>query len=64
MDFKQNIKLGNSPEQVSYDYLHPTSINYLSIFVKNIKESVFFDFISMELNKDSYFVIECFNLLI
>ena len=42
---------------------HPTSINYLSIFVKNIKESIFFDFTSMELNKDSYFVIECFNLL-
>jgi hypothetical protein len=63
MDFKQNIKLGNSPEQVAYDYFHPTSINYLSIFVKNIKESIFFDFTSMELNKDSYFVIECFNLL-
>ena len=47
MDLKQNIKLGNSPEQVAYDYFHPTSINYLSIFVKNIKESIFFDFTSM-----------------
>lgn len=63
MDFKQNIKLGNSPQQVSYDYFHPTSINYLSFFVKTIKESIFFDFTSMELNKDSYFVIECFKLM-
>ena len=53
--------MGDSQEQISYDYFHP--INDVSIFVKNIKKSDLFDFTSMKLNKDIYFIIECFNLL-
>lgn len=63
LDFKQNIKLGGSPEEVSRDFYHPTSINYLSFFVKSKDSGFFFDFTSMELSKDAYFVIECFRLL-
>ena len=63
LDFKQNIKLGGSPEELSRDYYHTTSINYLTIFVKTLNFGIFFDFTSMELTKDSYFVIECFKML-
>ena len=63
LDFKQNIKLGGSPEELSRDYYHTTSINYLTIFVKTLNFWIFFDFTSMELTKDSYFVIECCKML-
>ena len=63
LDFKQNIKLGGSPEEVNQDFYHTTSINYLSIFVKTKETGIFFDFSSKELAKDAYFVIECFELL-
>ena len=55
LDFKQNIKLGSSPEEKSRKFYQTTSINYLSIFVKT--NWIFFDFTSLELAKDAYFVI-------
>ena len=55
LDYKQNIKLGGSPEEVSRDFYHHTSINYLSIFIKTKgMDEIFFDFTSMELAKDAY----------
>ena len=63
MDFKQNIKLGGSPEEISRDYYHTTSINYLSFFIKTSNTGYFFDFTSTDLSKDAYFVIECMKLL-
>ena len=63
LDFKQNIKLGGSPEEKSREFYQKTNINYLSIFVKTKQTGVFFDFTSLELAKDAYFVIECFDIL-
>ena len=63
LDFKQNIKLGGSPEEKSREFYQTTSINYLSIFMKTKKSGIFFDFTSLELSKDSYYVIECFDIL-
>ena len=61
MDFKQNIKLGGSPEEVSYDFYNPTTINYISFFIYINQTGIFFDFSSMEISKDAYFIIECFK---
>ena len=56
--------MGGSPEEVSRDFYHHTSINYLSIFVKTKgMDGIFFDFTSMELAKDVYFVIECLKIV-
>ena len=41
LDFKQNIKLGGSPEEKSREFYQKTSINYLSIFVKTKQTGVF-----------------------
>ena len=55
--------MGGSPEELSRDYYHTTSIKYLTIFVKTLNFGIFFYFTSMELTKDSYFVTECFKML-
>lgn len=62
-DFKQNIKLGGSPEEVSQDYYHTSSINYISFFVKTPTKGIFFDFSSEVLAKDAYFVRGCLRKL-
>ena len=53
--------MGGSPEEVSYDFYHPITINYISFFIYTNQTGIFFDFSSMELSKDAYFVIECFK---
>ena len=63
-DFKQNIKLGGSPNEVSRDYYSPSNINYLSFFVKTKSDGIFFDFSSEVLAKNSYFVIGCFKKML
>ena len=63
LNFKQNIKLGGSPEEKFRKFYQTTSINYLSIFVKTKQIGFFFDFTSLELVKDVYFIIECFDIL-
>jgi len=63
-DFKQNIKLGGSPNEVSHDYYSPSNINYLSFFVKTKSDGIFFDFSSEVLAKDAYFVIGCFKKML
>ena len=45
MDLKQNIKLGGSPEEVSYDFYNPTTINYISFFITPIKLEYFLIFL-------------------
>src|SRR6185437_8223901 len=63
-DFKQNLKLGGSPNEVSQDFYHHSHINYLSFFVKTKSNGIFFDFASEVLAKDAYFVIGCFKKML
>ena len=63
VDFKQNIRLGGSPEEVSAIFYTPTMINYISFFIKTKNNGFFYDFTSQDLSKDAFFIIKCLRTI-
>ena len=64
MDFKENIKLGPRPREVSSDYYSNSQRTILCMLVITRNHNFnYFDFISEDLTHDASFVINCLNKL-
>lgn len=64
MDFKSNIKLGSSCEQVSQNYYSNSQRQCFGIWVCTSFGKYFFDLISEDLTKDAMFVVTAFKFVI